>query len=433
MLRQAILKAMADARLDALAYPTIRRKATVVGQVQPGTNCHLSRQLRPARHRRSRRFHAGRPAGRGRAAGASVERAAADQARVRVRAGDASPAAAGQHAGAGATVRTAARRGREPRGKCRRYFPGLHCMCGPCSTRPPDGGTDRYSRRPPDERRLANFEAYWAYSLDHDGAILQNERDLVKKRDALADFRAHPVRSRRPLADPLSFHRNHVVMRDDPLTLDRKTLLLTFLYKFARHEYVGISAAWARTRPMTDATSILARIGLYHLCEEFSHMRLFQEIFRTFHLGDVQWVPLGKWMSRMYRIFPLFPEALLAPPAFVSELMGLTVVPAHRPCPGRRPGRRARGPRACPHPPAGGHDRRAGARRPAPQLPRPPRATRGSPDAGANVSCLLPRHSGDDAALRRRADGARRQRVRLQHDRAGHAREELGAVLLPAA
>jgi amidase len=42
MLRQAILKAMADARLDALAYPTIRRKATVVGQVQPGTNCHLS-------------------------------------------------------------------------------------------------------------------------------------------------------------------------------------------------------------------------------------------------------------------------------------------------------------------------------------------------------------------------------------------------------
>ena len=27
----------------------------------------------------------------------------------------------------------------------------------------------------------------------------------------------------------------------------------------------------------------------------------------------------------MYRLFPLFPEAVLAPPAFVSELMGLTV------------------------------------------------------------------------------------------------------------
>ena len=173
--------------------------------------------------------------------------------------------------------------------------------------------------------RIANFEAYWAYSLGHDGAILQGERDLVKKRDTLADFRAHPVRSRRPLPDPRCFHRNHVVMQDDPVTLDRKTLLLTFLYKFARHEYVGISAAWARTQPMTDSTSILARIGLYHLCEEFSHMRLFQEIFRTFHLGHVEWVPLGKWMSRLYRIFPLFPEPLLAPPAFVSELMGLTV------------------------------------------------------------------------------------------------------------
>jgi len=41
-LRQAILKAMADHRLDALAYPTIRRKANVAGQPQAGTNCHLS-------------------------------------------------------------------------------------------------------------------------------------------------------------------------------------------------------------------------------------------------------------------------------------------------------------------------------------------------------------------------------------------------------
>jgi len=40
---------------------------------------------------------------------------------------------------------------------------------------------------------------------------------------------------------------------------------------------------------------------------------------------QVEWVPLGKWMSRMYRLFPLFPEAVLAPPAFVSELMGLSV------------------------------------------------------------------------------------------------------------
>jgi len=173
--------------------------------------------------------------------------------------------------------------------------------------------------------RVANFEAYWAYSLRHDGAILQDQKNLVKKRDALAGFQAHPVRSRRPLADPAHFYRNHVIMQDDPQTLDRKTLLLTFLYKFARHEYVGISAAWDNTQRMTESTSVIAKIGLYHLCEEFCHMRLFQEIFRTFHLDNVEWVPLGKWMSRMYRVFPMFPEAMLAPPAFVSELMGLTV------------------------------------------------------------------------------------------------------------
>jgi hypothetical protein len=173
--------------------------------------------------------------------------------------------------------------------------------------------------------RVANFEAYWAYSLRHDGEILQAQKTLVKKRDTLARFQAHLVRSRRSLSDPASFYRNHVTMQDDPQTLDRKTLLLTFLYKFARHEYVGISAAWGRTEPISESTSMIAKIGLYHLCEEFSHMRLFQEMFRTFHLDNVEYVPLGKWMSRMYRLFPLFPEALLAPPAFVSELMGLTV------------------------------------------------------------------------------------------------------------
>ena len=41
-LRGAILKAMADNRVDALAYPTIRRKAALIGEVQMGTNCYLS-------------------------------------------------------------------------------------------------------------------------------------------------------------------------------------------------------------------------------------------------------------------------------------------------------------------------------------------------------------------------------------------------------
>jgi amidase len=41
-LRGAILKAMVDNRVDALAYPTIRRKAALIGEVQMGTNCYLS-------------------------------------------------------------------------------------------------------------------------------------------------------------------------------------------------------------------------------------------------------------------------------------------------------------------------------------------------------------------------------------------------------
>src|SRR5207244_4201976 len=67
------------------------------------------------------------------------------------------------------------------------------------------------------------------------------------------------------------------------------------------------------------------RISRYHLCEEFSHVRLFQEVFGTFRLERVEWVPLGKWMGRVYRIFPRFPEAIMSPVAFVSELMGLTL------------------------------------------------------------------------------------------------------------
>jgi amidase len=42
VLRETILKAMADNRVEALAYPTIRRKANVIGEMQMGTNCHLS-------------------------------------------------------------------------------------------------------------------------------------------------------------------------------------------------------------------------------------------------------------------------------------------------------------------------------------------------------------------------------------------------------
>jgi amidase len=42
ILREAILKAVADSGVEALAYPTIRRKANVIGEMQMGTNCQLS-------------------------------------------------------------------------------------------------------------------------------------------------------------------------------------------------------------------------------------------------------------------------------------------------------------------------------------------------------------------------------------------------------
>jgi hypothetical protein len=173
--------------------------------------------------------------------------------------------------------------------------------------------------------RAANFEAYWAYTVEHDGEILEDQKGLTRKQEILTRFQSNPVRSAHPLPDAERFYRNYVTMQDDPRRLDRKTLLLTFLYKFARHEFVGISAAWGASPRITASTSMIGKIGRYHLCEEFSHMRLFHEMFRTFRLDQVEWVPLGKWTGRMYRLFPLLPEALMAPPAFVTELMGLTV------------------------------------------------------------------------------------------------------------
>ena len=174
-------------------------------------------------------------------------------------------------------------------------------------------------------QRAANFDDYWRYTLEHDGDIFEDEKDLARKKELVAGYQLSPVRSRQPLTDPEKFYRNYVTMKDDPRTLDVKTRLLTFLYKFARHEWVGISAAWDGIPSMAQSTRTTDKISRYHLCEEFCHVRLFHEMFRTFHLDKVEWVPLGPWMGRFYRLFPLFPEWLMAPPAFVSELMGLTL------------------------------------------------------------------------------------------------------------
>jgi hypothetical protein len=88
---------------------------------------------------------------------------------------------------------------------------------------------------------------------------------------------------------------------------------------------MGISAAWDSNPVAVEPAHTMGRIRLYHLFEEFSHMRLFLEMFRTFRLEGVEWSGAGKWAGRMYRVFCRVPGALMAPAAFVTELMGLTV------------------------------------------------------------------------------------------------------------
>ena len=174
-----------------------------------------------------------------------------------------------------------------------------------------------------DERRQ-NFEDYLVYARAHGGELLELDKDLTKKREQLNCFRTHPVRSHRPPDDPAAFYRNRVVFRDDPATIDRTTLLWTCLYKFARHEWVGICAAWDASPRLADAKTTIARIGRYHLAEEFCHIRYFEEMFRTFGLDHVAWVPLSPLKQRLYRLFPSIPDALKNSAAFVTELLGVT-------------------------------------------------------------------------------------------------------------
>jgi hypothetical protein len=173
------------------------------------------------------------------------------------------------------------------------------------------------------QERAENFESYWVFTQGQDGAILESEQDLSRKKTVRERYQAALVRSRKPLVDPELFYRNYVEAKDDPGLMDPKTRLLTCLYKFARHEWVGITCAWGTTPAFSDEAPIKERISRYHLCEEFCHVRLFDEILRTFHVEPV-WVPPSERMRKLYTFFTRLPERVMAAPAFVSELMGLT-------------------------------------------------------------------------------------------------------------
>lgn len=174
------------------------------------------------------------------------------------------------------------------------------------------------------DERERNFKSYWQFSQQHSGDLFEDDKDLSNKRSKLEYFQSNRVNLRTPLSDPDAFYRNYVDMQDDPNTLDRKTLMLTAIYKFARHEWVGIKGAWDVVPNMANSHSVEDKISRVHLAEEFCHVRLFDEMLRTCGLDKVEWVPLSPFKEKIYEQFPKLPGFLMDAPAFVTELMGVT-------------------------------------------------------------------------------------------------------------
>lgn len=174
------------------------------------------------------------------------------------------------------------------------------------------------------QQRKDNFDSYWEFTQQHGGELFERDKDLSNKREKLRSFKDKPVRLEKPLADPEAFYRNYVEMQDDPATLDQTTLMLTCIYKFARHEWVGIKGAWDVIPDMANSHTVEDKISRMHLAEEFCHVRLFDEILCTFGLDEVEWVPLSPFKEKVYEIFPKVPGVLMDAPAFVTELMGVT-------------------------------------------------------------------------------------------------------------
>lgn len=174
------------------------------------------------------------------------------------------------------------------------------------------------------QQRKENFDSYWEFTQQHGGELLENDKDLAIKRARLEYFQNNPIKLRKPLANPDAFYRNYIEMHDKPESLDKMTLMLTGIYKFARHEWVGIKGAWDVVPNMENSHSIEDKISRVHLAEEFCHVRLFDEMLKTCGLDKVEWVPLSPWKEKVYEQFPKFPGFLMDTPAFVTELMGVT-------------------------------------------------------------------------------------------------------------
>jgi len=175
-----------------------------------------------------------------------------------------------------------------------------------------------------EEQRKVNFEDYWVFTQKHGGELFEQDKDLAIKRARLKHFQDNPVKLQNTEVNEEAFYRNYVDMQDDTKSLDPLTLMLTGMYKFARHEWVGIKGAWDSVPDMANSHSIEDKISRVHLAEEFCHVRLFDEMLKTMGLDKVEWVPLGPLKEKIYEQFPKFPGFLMDTPAFVTELMGVT-------------------------------------------------------------------------------------------------------------
>jgi hypothetical protein len=174
------------------------------------------------------------------------------------------------------------------------------------------------------EARNDNWTSYLEFIRKNSGELLEADKDLTHKRALLKRLSEPAIRTRQALASAQAFYRNCDKLRDDPRTLDKKTLTLTCIYKFARHEWAGIEAAWSAVPTLDQCDNVRSRIARYHLAEEFCHVRLFSEMFKTCQLDCVEWIPMPRLMRWFYAAIARFPWAILGPPALASEIMGVT-------------------------------------------------------------------------------------------------------------
>jgi hypothetical protein len=172
--------------------------------------------------------------------------------------------------------------------------------------------------------RTRAFEDYWAYLLMRDGPLQEEAQSLEHKTDYYQHLQVRPVRARQPLTQARTMTELSDLLATQNLPqADRRLLALTTIYKFACHEAAGIQAAWKSTPSWEHCRNLTDRITRYHLCEEFCHLRLFAEMFKVCGLR-VDW-PILSWPARTaYAAFTHFPDWLLAPIAFGSEIMGMT-------------------------------------------------------------------------------------------------------------